>query len=68
MKKSKDKDKDYLVIYTEDPATDVYFERCKLHRLRDLLKEQRLHIREVAVIDGKVVKDFGQDKVDRNLL
>lgn len=56
-----DKAKRYIIIYQKETDGEICIEYCEFHKLRDLLEKYHLHIRDIAIIDGTIIKDFGQD-------
>jgi len=53
------KTKYYIVIYQRETDGDVYIEYCEFNKIKDLLEKYRLHIRDIAIIDGRIIKNFG---------
>jgi len=55
------KTKHYIIVYQRETDGDIYIEYCEFHKIKELLKKYHLHIRDIAIIDGTIIKDFGQD-------
>ena len=55
------KTKRYIVVYQRETDGDTYIEYCECNKIKDLLKKYYLHIRDIAIIDGKIIKDFRQE-------
>jgi len=51
----------YIVIYQKETDGDICVEYCEFYKIENLLKKYRLDIRDIAIVKGKIVKEFGKD-------
>jgi len=61
MKKTKNDGKRYIVVYQKEADGDICIEYCKSNEIRNLLEKYRLHYRDIAIIEGTLVKGFDKD-------